>query len=65
MREWTNSSLGMYIDDGALFTCGCSWHKIEQTLRGCYSTCDNWLTQVGLNIEPDKTELIFFHKRGK
>ena len=65
MREWTNSSLGIYIDDGALFTCSHSWCKIEQTLRDCYSTCDEWLTWAGLNIEPDKTELIFFCKRGE
>ena len=65
MREWTNSSLGMYINDGALFTCSHSWRKIKQTLRDCYSTCDKWLTQAGLNIEPDKTELIFFCRRGE
>jgi Reverse transcriptase (RNA-dependent DNA polymerase) len=22
MRDWTNTSLGMYVDDGAIFTCG-------------------------------------------
>ena len=62
MKEWTNASLGMYIDDGAIFACGDNWTKIEDTMRQGYSTCLNWLMRAGLNAEPDKTELIFFRK---
>ena len=53
----------MYIDDGAIFACGKKWKDVEQAMRDRYTTCIEWLTHVGLNIEPDKTELLFFRKR--
>jgi hypothetical protein len=63
MRAWTNSSLGMYVDDGVIFACGKEWADIQNTMRFGYSECAEWLTRAGLNIEPDKTELLFFRKR--
>jgi hypothetical protein len=39
MKEWTNSSLGMYIDDGVIFACGRSWKAVEKALRDNYATC--------------------------
>ena len=44
MRNWTNSSLGMYVDDGAIFTCSQSWPSIAKTMRDCYEICVKWLT---------------------
>ena len=44
MRDWANASLGMYIDDGAIFACGNTWADIEDTMRNGYSECLNWLT---------------------
>ena len=65
MKRWTKSALGMYIDDGVIFACGREWRQIEDTMRKGYSECAEWLTRAGLNIEPDKSELIFFRKRGE
>jgi hypothetical protein len=62
MRHWNKSSLGMYIDDGVIFACGPTWAEIESTMRSGYRDCVDWLTKAGLNIEPDKSELIFFRK---
>jgi hypothetical protein len=62
MANWNNSSLGMYIDDGLLFACAETWDDISTLLRACYSVCMNWLGKVGLAIEPEKTELMFFQK---
>ena len=62
MREWTNSSLVMYIDDRAIFACGRSWTEVERALRDSYAACTEWITWAGLNVEPEKTELIFFMK---
>jgi hypothetical protein len=62
MKEWTNASLGMYIDDGVIFACGDNWKTIENTMRAGYTTCLDWLKRAGLNAELDKTELIFFRK---
>ena len=65
MKNWTKSSLGMYIDDGVIFACGREWNQIENTMRKGYSECTDWLARAGLNIEPDKSELIFFKRRGE
>ncbi len=61
-NEWSNVSLGMYIDDGAIFACGQKWQDIESALRNGYTSCIEWLERAGLKVEPDKTELIFFRK---
>ena len=63
MRNWLKASLGMYIDDGVIFACGKDWERIETTMRDGYSECVEWLSRAGLNVEPDKTELLFFKKR--
>jgi hypothetical protein len=60
MQEWKKSLLGMYIDDSIIFACGHSWKEIENTMHNGYMTCTEWLTRAGLNVEPDKTELLFF-----
>ena len=65
MRNWNNSSLGMYVDDGILFACAEQWADVERLLRARYTVCDEWLRRAGLAIEPDKTELLFFQKPGK
>lgn len=65
MREWTNASLGMYIDDGVIFACGQRWEDVEKSMREGYATCIDWLTRAGLNAEPEKTELIYFRRRGE
>jgi hypothetical protein len=38
MREWNRASLGMYIDDGAIFACGHDWKEIENAMRAGYCT---------------------------
>ncbi len=65
MREWANTSLGMYIDDRAIFACGRKWADIEASLCKGYATCMEWLMRAGLKAEPDKTELIYFKKCGE
>ena len=62
MKSWSNSSLGMYVDDGTLFTCANEWAEVQAILRDRYSVCEEWLSCSGLCIEPDKTESIFFQK---
>ena len=62
MRDWANSSLGMYVDDGILFACAHEWEDVTNTLRARYAACMDWLRRAGLAIEPDKTELMFFQR---
>jgi hypothetical protein len=37
MREWCNSSLGMYVDDGILFTASKEWGDVERLLAARYT----------------------------
>ena len=62
MRDWNNSSLGMYVDDEILFACAAEWAVVARLLRVRYSVCEEWLRRSGLAIEPDKTEVLFFQK---
>jgi hypothetical protein len=62
MKEWANSSLGMYVDDSILFAASEEWGDMERLLRARYMVCEEWLRRSGLAIEPDKTELLFFQK---
>jgi hypothetical protein len=62
MGSWMNSSLGMYVDDSILFACADSWEVVQDKLRSRYAICEEWLCQVGLSAEPDKTELLYFQK---
>jgi hypothetical protein len=62
MREWYNSSLGMYVDNGILFAAAEEWGDVERLLAARYTVCEEWLRRSGLAIEPDKTELLFFQK---
>ena len=62
MKNHTNQTLSMYIDNRAILACSCNWVDIENVLRESYATCIDWLTRAGLSVEPDKSELIFFRK---
>jgi hypothetical protein len=33
MKKWNESTLGMYVDNGAIFACGHDWDKIEGAMR--------------------------------
>jgi hypothetical protein len=62
MMGWNNSSLGMYVDDGILFTCAEEWEDVERLIWAQYMVCEEWLCHSGLAIELDKMELLFFQK---
>jgi hypothetical protein len=62
IKEWSNSSLGMYVDDGILFAAAEEWRDVAELLTAWYTVCEEWLRRSGLAIEPDKTELLFFQK---
>jgi hypothetical protein len=62
MKGWNNSSLGMYVDDGILFACAEEWGDVARVLTARYTVCEEWLRRLGLAIEPDKMELLFFQK---
>jgi hypothetical protein len=62
MKNWNNSSLGMYVDNGIIFACMDTWDNVQTLLQAHFTVCNEWLRRAGLVIEPDKTELLFFQK---
>ena len=43
MKDWNNSSLGMYVDDRAIFNCVDEWADVDKLLRARYTVCEDWL----------------------
>jgi hypothetical protein len=62
MRAWFQSSMRMYVDNSLFFACGDTWDKVCHLLHTGYRQCVEWLQSIGLSIELDKTELMFFQK---
>jgi hypothetical protein len=50
----------MYVDNGNIFAQGPMYHTVEQKLRECYVDCHTWCLKVGMTIEPEKVEVLFF-----
>ena len=60
IKHWNKASLGMYINNGVIFACGQDWDQVKSTMRNSYQECIDWLMKAGLNVEPEKSELLFF-----
>ena len=50
----------MFIDDGNILSSGPSYRVVASTLSNWYRECIRWLQKVGLSIESEKTEIIFY-----
>jgi len=59
-EKWTDAKMFMFIDDGNILALGPSYQIITKTLIARYSECLDWLHKVGLSIESEKTEVIFY-----
>ena len=44
-------TLGMYVDDGLLFTARPAWQGVSQSLHDRYALCDDWLRCNNLSCE--------------
>jgi len=58
----TATMLGMYVDEGIIFTHAKEWPEVNKQLQTQYKECQDWLSRSNLPCEPDKTELIYFIK---
>jgi hypothetical protein len=63
VRNWSNATLSMYVDNGVLFVCGADWTNVTESLSNQYTICTDWLTRAGLAAEPEKTEVLFFRQQ--
>jgi hypothetical protein len=59
--KWNNSSLAMYVDDGWILAWAEDWELVNCLLIEWYRCCEAWLRMANLAIEPDKSEVIYFH----
>jgi hypothetical protein len=59
MRQWTGTSLPMYVDDGLIFATSNTSSQMAENLQD-HRDCVDWLTEAGLDIESDILEIIFF-----
>jgi hypothetical protein len=53
----------MYIDDGNIFAHAPMYCILARRLCAFYTSCHDWCRQVGLIIEPEKTEVMFLTRR--
>jgi hypothetical protein len=60
---WSDASFLMYVDDGNIFTRASTYNWLALKLRTCYEACHSWCHKVGLTIEPEKMEVVFFLQR--
>ena len=57
---WKRRGLNMYVDDGAIFSCGVTHIHSANLAREGFSEITRWLAQNGLKADPEKSEFISF-----
>jgi len=50
----------MYVNDGAIFSCGVTHIHSTELVRKGFSEITGWLAQNGLKADPEKSEFISF-----
>ena len=60
LTRWSNKSLYMYVDDGAIIASGPTFRAAADAVAQGFEDVTVWLHRNGLRIDPDKTEFITF-----
>jgi hypothetical protein len=60
--SWSSQDLALYIDDGCIYTAAPTFSAVAQQLAAAASLLLSWLRRLGLTVDADKTELMFFHR---
>jgi hypothetical protein len=64
-EAWPDGDACFYVDDRAIYVGGATYRSaIGKAMSHLESMC-LWLCDFGLRLDPDKTELMFFHPPGK
>ena len=53
--------ISLYVDDGYIFAVSETFSGVVAKLHRTASLVGNWLSWVGLQVDTDKSELMFFH----
>jgi Reverse transcriptase (RNA-dependent DNA polymerase) len=62
-KPWMDAFFLIYVDDSNIFARAPTYKLLAHKLRECYSACHSWCRMVGLTIEPEKLEILFFSHR--
>jgi hypothetical protein len=60
--SWSDQDLALYVDDGCIYTSAPTFSAVAQQLAAAASLLLSWLRRLGLTVDADKTELMFFHR---
>jgi Reverse transcriptase (RNA-dependent DNA polymerase) len=61
--DFSDGDLTLYVDDGCLYVSGPTFISALAKLTRLYGTVLSLLRLMGLEADPDKTEIMFFHPR--
>ena len=60
-EQWPDCSLGLYVDDGGLVASGPTHRSATTITASRFEYVTQWMKDVGLRTDPDKTEYIVFY----
>ena len=58
---WEHSDLTLYVDDGCIFALSSTFGAVTARIQTAAHDVRRALQNLGLSINTDKTEIIFFH----
>jgi retron-type reverse transcriptase len=60
--SWSSQDLALYVDDRCIYASAPTFSAVAQQLTTAASFLLSWLRRLGLTVDADKTELMFFHR---
>ena len=60
-EQWPDCSLSLYVDDGGLVASGPTHRSATTITASRFEYVTQWMKDVGLRTDPDKTEYIVFY----
>jgi hypothetical protein len=60
-QDWDHADLSLYVDDGAVFASGPTFDSAAMHAANGANEVLRWLQRLGLTVDGDKTEAMFFH----
>jgi Reverse transcriptase (RNA-dependent DNA polymerase)/Endonuclease-reverse transcriptase len=61
--DFQDGDLTLYVDDGCLYASGPTFISALGKVTRLFETVLSLLQRMGLEVDPDKTEVMFFHPR--
>ena len=62
-KAWEDKDLTLYVDDGTIYTSSVTFQSAADKVIDAFSEVLGWLTELGPQIDINKTEPMFFHPK--